>query len=87
MATPATRYSPSPRSMPSQLPELEYGPDDIVRRVGKGGRISLHGHTLRVGKALVGQDVALRPRAHCDGLFDVYFCHQRITAIDLAGRC
>jgi len=87
MATPATRYSPSPRSMPSQLPELEYGSHDIVRHVGNGGRISLHGHTLRVGKALVGQDVALRPQADLDGSFDVYFCHQKITTIDLARRC
>lgn len=87
MATPASRYSPSKRSMPATLPELEYGPSDIVRRVGNGGRISLHGHNLRVGKALVGQDVALRPQADCDGVFDVYFCHQKITTIDLAARC
>jgi transposase InsO family protein len=87
MATPATRYSPSPRSMPASLPPLEYGPHDIVRRVGNGGRISLHGRELRVGKALVGQDVALRPQLDRDGAFDVYFCQQKITAVDLSARC
>ena len=87
MATPATRYHPSPRSMPAQLPAVEYGPGDIVRRVGQGGRISLHGRTLRVGKALIGQHIALRPQLDRDGAFDVYFCHQKITAIDLAARC
>jgi transposase InsO family protein len=87
MDTPATRYRASPRSMPAKLPALEYGPDDLVRRVGKNGRISLHGRNLRVGKALIGQHVALRPQADRDGVFNVYFCHQKITAIDLSARC
>ena len=30
MQTPASRYSSSPRPMPNRLPEVEYGPDDIV---------------------------------------------------------
>jgi transposase InsO family protein len=83
MATPSRRYSARSRSMPRPLPELEYGPDDLVRRVGDGGRISFRGHKLRVGKALVGQDVALRPRLDQDGAFDVYFCHHRLDAIEL----
>ena len=87
MQTPANRYVPSPRSMPSKMPEIEYGPDDVVRRVGDGGRISVRGHKLRVGKALIGQHVALRPRNDCDGAFDVYFCHHKLDAIDLAEGC
>jgi transposase InsO family protein len=83
MHTPASCYRASPRSMPSTLPPVEYGPDDIVRRVGDGGRISIKGHKLRVGKALIGEDVALRPRAQDDGGFDVYFCHHRLDPIDL----
>jgi len=84
MQTPASRYVVSPRAMPSKLPEVEYGSDDIVRRVGDGGRISFQGHKLRVGKALVGQHVALRARVDLDGTFDVYFCHQKLDVIDLA---
>lgn len=83
MHTPASRYAPSPRSMPSRLPPIEYGPDDIVRRVGDGGRISIQGHKLRVGKALIGQHVALRPRLDRDGVFDVYFCHHKLDAVEL----
>lgn len=83
MQTPASRYSASVRSMPGKLPEVQYGPDDIVRRVGDGGRISIRGHKLRVGKALVGQDVALRPRLDRDGAFDVYFCHHKLEPIEL----
>jgi hypothetical protein len=87
MATPASRYRPSARRMPATLPALEYGPHDIVRRVSKNGRISLGGRNLSVSKALVGQDVALRPHTDLDGSFNVYFCHQKITTIDLAQRC
>jgi transposase InsO family protein len=87
MHTPASRYRASPRSMPSTLPPVEYGPDDIVRRVGDGGRISVKGHKLRVGKALIGQDVALRPRAQDEGSFDVYFCHHRLDPIDVLEDC
>ena len=83
MQTPASRYTASPRSFPSRLPEVEYGPEDIVRRVGDGGRISIRSHKLRVGKALIGQDVALRPRLDQEGTFDVYFCHHKLDAIEL----
>lgn len=83
MQTPASRYLPSPRAMPTTLPAVEYGPGDLIRRVGSGGRISIKGHKLRVGKALIGQDVALRPRVQDDGSFDVYFCHHRLEPIEL----
>ena len=82
MQTPASRYTSSTRSMPSKLPPVEYGPDDDVRRVQDGGWISFRGHAFRLCKALVGEPVALRPRADRDGAFDVYFCHHKIDAID-----
>jgi len=84
MDTPVSRYRPSARSMPDKLPPVEYGDADIVRRVGDGGRISIKGHKLRVGKALIGQDVALRPRPADDGTFDVYFCHHKLDPLELA---
>jgi len=87
MQTPASRYAASPRSMPSRLLDIEYGPDDIVRRVVDGGRISFRGHKLRVGKALIGQPVALRARLDQDGVFDVYFCHHKLDAIELHQAC
>jgi transposase InsO family protein len=87
MQTPASRYTASRRSMPSILPAIEYGPGDIVRRVGDGGRISLKGQHLRVGKALIGQPVALRPRPEDERTFDVYFCHQKMRVIELDEAC
>ena len=84
MQTPASRYTASVRSMPSQLPAVEYGPDDVVRRVQSGGWISFKGRDIHLCKALRGHPVALRPRADADGVFDVYFCHQRLDTIELS---
>lgn len=87
MATPASRYTASLRPLPSTLPAIEYGPDDIVRRVGAGGRIHFRGRLWRVGKAFIGQPVALRPQAERDGVFRAYFCHQPLHLIDLNCDC
>ena len=82
LEVPLTRYRPSPRSFPSVLPPLEYSPDDHVRKVQDKGEISFHGHTIRLSRALHGYPVGLRPTT-TDGHFDVYFCHQKLTHIDL----
>ena len=58
------------------------GPDAIVRRVAEHGRISFRNQPLRVSKAFVHQRVALRPTL-TDGVYDVFFCHQRIRSLDL----
>jgi len=79
--TPASRYQPSPRPLPDQLPAIDYAPGDEVRRVQDHGRIAFRGHVYRVGRAFVGQPVALRAAA--DGVWDVYFCHQRVAEVDL----
>jgi hypothetical protein len=39
MEVPASRYQPSPRGFPQQLPALEYGPDDQIRKMPQGGVI------------------------------------------------
>jgi transposase InsO family protein len=81
-AVPASRYRPSQRSFPVVLPPIEYGPDDLVRTVQDKGRIHLHGRTYLVGRAFRGEPVALRPTAQ-DHIREVYYCHQRITTLDL----
>jgi transposase InsO family protein len=83
MAVPATRYQPSSRPYPEQLPAIEYGPSDIVRRVRCFGHIKYAGREYHVGKAFSGLHVALRPTT-TDGLFDAFFCQQRIGTLDLA---
>lgn len=82
MAVPASRYQPSERSFPEQLPPLEYGVTDQVRKVQTDGKISFRNREFRIGKAFRGYRVALRPTTQ-DGVFEVYFASHRISQIDL----
>jgi transposase InsO family protein len=82
MAVPASRYQPSQRRYPEQLPVIEYGPADIVRKVRHYGHIKFEGRDYHVGSAFYGLHVALR-QTTTDGLFDVYFCQHKIGALDL----
>ena len=84
-APPASRYAPSQRAFPSNLPPIEYAPDDIVRRVQQKGLIHFRGHEFLVSRAFVGEPVALR--AVDDGIWDVYYCHQKVGHVDLSAPC
>ena len=79
---PASRYKPSPRPFPEQLPPVLYDVGDIVRKVDIAGKISFRNRPFRVGKAFRRETVALRP-AEADGDFDIYFCHQKVAQISL----
>lgn len=82
MAVPGDRYQPSTRSYSEVLPPIEYAPGDLVRKVQNQGRISFHNRDYRVGKAFIGEPVALRATEE-DGVWEVYYCAQRIARIDL----
>lgn len=82
MAVPASRYQPSQRRYPEQLPAIEYGLDDSVRKVRRYGHIKYEGREYHVGSAFYGLYVALR-QTTTDGLFDVFFCQHKIGALDL----
>ena len=83
MAVPASRYRPSSRAMPDTLPEPEYGPDDIVRRVGTTKfYVSFKGRLWKVPQAFIGERVAIRP-AEKDGQYGIFFGATRIADIDL----
>lgn len=79
---PATRYQPSTRLYPEQLPPIEYSPDDIVRKVQDKGVISFRGRFFLIGKGFKGLPVALRPTLN-DGKWEVYYCHKRVAVVDL----
>lgn len=83
MNVPVSRYRPSARRYPASLPAIEYDDTLAVRKVDAIGTITFHGHRYRIGKALRGQPVALRPNPENDGQFTVYFCHQPVRSIDL----
>ena len=80
MKVQAERYSPSSQQYRENLSPIEYSPDDQLRKVQQGGWISYQGKEFAVPKAFCGERVAVRP-TETDGLFDVYFCNQRIAAL------
>lgn len=82
MDVPGSRYRVSWRDYPEQLPPIEYGPDDVVRKVQGKGELHYQGRVFRVGHAFKGLPVALRATLD-DGRFEVYFCHQRVAEVDL----
>jgi transposase InsO family protein len=82
LATPASRYRPSYRAFPENLASIDYGPGAIVRRVQGKGLIWFANRTWPVGKAFVGQPVALRPTI-VDGKYDVVFCQHKVAELDL----
>lgn len=78
---PAARYRPGPRRSPSALPPIEYERGDQVRKVQDKGRISFRGRDLLISRAFIGEPVALREVG--DGIWDVYYCHQRVGRVTL----
>ena len=82
MEVPSKVYNVSNRIFPEKIEEIEYGPDDYVRKVQDGGRICFKNKEYKVSKAFKGQRIAIRPQ-NVDGMFDVYFCCYKIAHIDL----
>jgi transposase InsO family protein len=83
MATPLTRYQPSPRTMPEHLPEPEYGPGDEVLKVNSNGVVRFRDKPLRLSIALKGLRVAARPKDDEDGVIEFWFAHHRVAKLDL----
>ncbi len=84
LATPITRYAPSPRSFPETLPEIVYAPGDDVRKVDAAGMISWRGRPWKLSTALAGQPVGLRPTL-LDGVMEARFCHHLVRTLDPRG--
>lgn len=69
--TPASRYSPSPRKYPSRLPELEYPPGAMLRRISQQGSLKWKTERTFVSEVLAREYVGLVEVD--DGLFEVYY--------------
>jgi len=82
MDTPVDYYRFSNRKYPEKMPEIEYGPDDQVRKVQINGIIYFKGKEYRFSSAFKGQYVAIRA-TNADGKFSIHFCNQTIGHIDL----
>ena len=80
---PVSRFCKSPRAFPETLPPISYGPDCLVRRVQKDGRISFMNQNLFVSSAFAGKPIGLKPTER-DGVFEVLFCDFRVATLDLS---
>lgn len=83
---PATRYRPSPRTMPERLPQVEYDEHETVRTVGTSkDYVSFKGRLWNVPRAFRGERVAIRPLS-IDGQYGIFFAAHQIATIDLTGQ-
>jgi Transposase and inactivated derivatives len=82
LAVPLSRYKPSQRSYPEQLPALEYDVGVEVRRVNSQGWIKYRGQVCPVGTGFAGQQVAVRPTS-IDGVIEILFGAHTIKTVDL----
>jgi transposase InsO family protein len=83
MGTPLQRYRISELAYPERLGPIDYPDTDQVVTVGWNGFIRFQGRRVRLSSALHRLPVGIRPHPLHDGLYEVYFCHQRFTQIDL----
>lgn len=83
MNTPDKRYRPSALAYPTTLPEIAYAEGDLVQTVGWDGKIVVQGKRFKVSNALHRHPIAARAHPDTDGLYDLYYCHQRFAQIDL----
>lgn len=83
---PASRYWPSPRTMPNRLPQVEYDEHEIVRTVPlTKDYISFKGRRWLVPRAFRGERVAIRPLI-TEGQYGVFFGAFEIGNIDLTKK-
>jgi transposase InsO family protein len=82
LAVPGSRYEPSRRGYPEQLPAQEFSPNEEVRKVQQGGQFSFQGQSWHVSKAFAGERVGIRPTVQ-DGLWQVWFGPQCLGELDL----
>lgn len=85
MQVPSARYRASRREYVERPAAPEYRSGDQVRTVHEQGRIGWHGGNWRIGKAFIGERVAIRPSPD-EGHYDVYWSTYRIARIDMTTR-
>jgi transposase InsO family protein len=78
--TPASRYRPSRRPLPTRLPPLEYPGHFEVRLVSRNSGIRWKRHWVCVTHTLAGEYVGLEEVD--DGLWDVYFGPVKLGRLD-----
>ena len=78
---PVTRWCPSDRRRPGEVPAASYPADAVVRRVGETGSIRYRRGRILVGRGLAGEPVWVEERT---GSVDVYYCDYRVRCVSAA---
>lgn len=84
-ATPASRYTASPRPWPRRLPAIEYPGHMEIRRVSGSGCLCWERRQLFLTDALCGEYVGLEEVI--DGVWTVYFVTTPVARLDARRRC
>lgn len=82
LKVPLDCYKPSCRELPAILPSIEYGFEDMVRKVSYKGDIRFKNKRIFISEGLTDMPVALKLTTD-EQKFDIYFCHHKIKRIDL----
>ena len=82
LAVPASRYQPSERLFPAQLPQIQYLAEDQVRLVKAKGEVKFKAKLYYIGQGFGGLPIAFRPTKR-DGCFDLFFSWKKIGFLDL----
>lgn len=82
LAVPASRYVTSSRPYPEVVPDLDYGPGAIVRKVQIDGSLHYEGRTYQLSRGLRGQPLAIRPST-IDGVWQAVLASRVVGWLDL----
>jgi transposase InsO family protein len=82
MQPPISHYQVSSRPYPPIILPPHYDSTDITRRTGEGGKIHFKGNHYRIGKAFIGEWIAIRPTL-LENIYEVYFYNQLLRNIIL----
>jgi putative transposase len=80
---PASFYAPSPRKLPSRIPEPDYPHGRTIRKVRSNGEIKLGGELIHISSALAGEAVALQ---ETPSGWRVWFYNEPIGLLDHRGH-
>jgi hypothetical protein len=75
---PVSRWRPSPRPRPAELPPVEYPADAVVRKVSAVGDVQWRGYRLLAGRGIAGEYVRIED-SECE--VAVYYASHRIRCV------
>jgi len=77
---PLSRWTPSTRPRPAELPPVVYPPDALLRKVGAEGAVAWHQCRILVGQGLAGESVRLEER---EGELAIFYATKEIRCLPL----